>query len=131
LLIYDIEEPDMEDVLNQTIVRTERGLVITGTRITIYQLMEFLKADRPPSLVKELFRLSNEQMDGVLSYIAEHQSEVEAEYQEVLKNADRNRVYWEERNRERFLAISKLPPTPGKEALHAKLKKLKSELGMP
>jgi uncharacterized protein (DUF433 family) len=118
-------------VLNQTIVRTERGLVIAGTRITIYQLMESLKANRPVSLIKDLFKLTDEQMDGVLKYIAEHRSEVEAEYQEVLKNAERNRAYWEERNRERFLAISKLPPSPGKEALHAKLKKLKSELGMP
>jgi len=117
--------------LNQTIVRTERGLVIAGTRITIYQLMDYLKADRPTSLIKDLFRLSEEQMDGVLKYIAEHRSEVEAEYQEVLKNAERNRAYWEERNRERFLAISKQPPSPGKEALHAKLKKRKSELGMP
>ena len=115
---------------NQTIVRTERGLVIAGTRITIYQLMESLKADQPPSLIKDLFRLTDEQMDGVLRYIAEHQTEVEQEYQEVLKNAERNRAYWEERNRERFLAISKLPPSPGKEALHAKLTKRKEELGM-
>ena len=121
----------MQRGLNQTIVRTERGLVIAGTRITIYQLMDYLKADRPTSLIKDLFRLSEEQMDGVLKYIAEHRSEVEAEYQEVLKNAERNRAYWEERNRERFLAISKQPPSPGKEALHAKLKKRKSELGMP
>ena len=120
----------MQKVLNQTMVRTERGLVIAGIRITIYQLMDYLKADRPTSQIKDLFRLSDEQMDGVLKYIAEHRSEVEAEYQEVLKNAERNRAYWEERNRERFLAISKQPPSPGKEALHAKLKKLKSELGM-
>ena len=92
--------------------------------------MEALKADRPTSLIQELFRLSDEQMDGVLKYIAEHRSEVEAEYQEVLKNAERNRACWEERNRERLEAISKLPPSPGKEALHAKLKKRKEELGM-
>ena len=120
----------MQEVLNQTIVRTERGLTIAGTRITIYQLMDYLKADQPTSLIKDLFRLSDEQMDGVLRYIAEHRNEVEAEYQEVLKTAEQNRAYWEERNRERLLAISKQPPSPGKEALHAKLKKRKSELGM-
>ena len=120
----------MPKLLNQTIVRTERGLVIAGTRITIYQLMDSLKADRPTSLIKDLFRLTDEQMDGVLRYIAEHRSEVEEEYQGVLKSAERNRAYWEERNRERFLAISKQPPSPGKEALHAKLKKRKAELGM-
>ena len=121
----------MQKVLNQTVVRTERGLVIAGTKLTIYQLMDSLKADRPTSLIRDLFRLTDEQMDGVLRYIAEHRSEVEDEYQEVLKNAERNRAYWAERNRDRFVAISKQPPSPGKEELHAKLKKRKSELGMP
>lgn len=120
----------MQEVLNQTIVRTGRGLSIAGTRITIYQLMDCFKAGQPTSEVRDLFRLSDEQMDGVLEYIAEHRNAVEAEYQEVLKTAEQNRAYWEERNRERLLAISKLPPSPGKEALHAKLKKRKSELGM-
>lgn len=117
-------------MLNQTIVRTERGLSIAGTRITIYQLMDYLKADQPHSLIKELFKLSDEQMTGVLEYIAQHPQQVETEYQEVLRQAEASRAYWEERNRERLEAISKLPPSPGKEALHAKLKKRKSELGM-
>ena len=121
----------MQKVLNQTIVRTERGLSIAGTRITIYQLMDYLKAGQPTSLIKKLFNLSDEQMTGVLEYIAQHKDQVEDEYQEVLKQAEASRVYWQERNRERLLAISKQPSSPGKEALHAKLKKRKSELGMP
>jgi uncharacterized protein (DUF433 family) len=121
----------MQQVLNQTIVRTERGLVIAGTRITIYQLMDYIKADQPTSMIKDLFRLTDEQMTGVLEYIAQHPEQVEEEYQEVLRQAEANRAYWEERNRERFLAISKQPPSPGKEALYEKLRKLKAELGMP
>ena len=120
----------MQEVLTQTIVRTERGLSIAGTRITIYQLMDYLKADRPTSLTKDLFKLTDEQMTGVLEYIAQHPEQVEEEYQEVLRQAEASRAYWEERNRERLEAISKLPPSPGKEALHAKLKKRKEELGM-
>lgn len=69
-------------------------------------------------------------MTGVLEYIAQHPEQVEAEYQEILRQAEASRAYWEERNRERLEAISKLPPSPGKEALHAKLKKRKEELGM-
>jgi len=107
----------VQEVLNQTIVRTERGLSIAGTRITIYQLMDYLKADQPTSLIKDLFRLSDEQMDGVLRYIAEHRNEVEAEYQEVLKTAEQNRAYWEERNRERLARIAAQPPKPGQEAI--------------
>jgi uncharacterized protein (DUF433 family) len=120
----------MEGKVTQTIVRTERGLSIAGTRITIYQLMDYLKAGQPTSLIKDLFRLSDEQMTGVLKYIAQHPEQVEEEYQEVLREAEASRAYWDERNRERLLAISRQPPSPGKEALHAKLKKRKSELGM-
>jgi len=120
----------MQEVLNQTIVRTGRGLSIAGTRITIYQLIECLKAGQPTSEVQNLFRLSNEQMADVLDYIAHNAEQVEEEYQEVLKQAEENRAYWEERNRERLLEIAKQPPSPGKEELHAKLKKRKSELGM-
>jgi uncharacterized protein (DUF433 family) len=120
----------VQEVLNQTVVRTERGLSIAGTRITLYQLMDYIKAGQPTSMIRDLFRLSDEQMTGVLEYIARHPEQVEQEYQEVLRQAEENRAYWEERNRERLLAISKQPPSPGKEALHAKLKKRKSELGM-
>ena len=121
----------MQEVLNQTVVRTERGLSIAGTRITIYQLMDYFKDNQPTSLIKELFKLSDEQVNGVLEYITQHSEQVEEEYQEVLRKAEANRAYWEERNRERFLAISKQTPSPGKEALYEKLKKRKSELGMP
>ena len=121
----------MQEVLNQTLVRTERGLAIAGTRITIYQLWEYLKDDLPTSMIKDLFRLSDEQMNGVLEYISQHPEQVEAEYQEVLRHAEARQAYWETRNRERLLAIAQQPPSPGKEALYEKLKKRKTELGMP
>lgn len=92
--------------------------------------MDYLKAGQPTLLIKDLFRLSDEQMTGVLEYIAQHPEQVEAEYQEVLRQAEASRAYWEERNRERLLAISKQPPSPGKEELHAKIKKRMLDLGM-
>jgi len=120
----------MQEVLNQTIVRTERGLTIAGTRITIYQLMDCLKADQPTSIIKDLFRLTDEQMTGVLEYIAQHPEQVEEEYQEVLRQAEANRAYWEERNRERLQAISQQPPKPGTEKIRALIEKKKRELGI-
>jgi uncharacterized protein (DUF433 family) len=115
---------------NPVVVRTERGLTVAGTRITLYLLMDYLKADWPPKLVKDWHNLSDEQMQGVLDYLAAHRDEVEAEYQLVLRQAEENRAYWEERNRKRFAEIKKLPPTPGYEAAYAKLKAIKAELGM-
>ncbi len=33
------------------IIRTERGLTIAGTRITLYDVMDYLKAQYPPKLI--------------------------------------------------------------------------------
>ena len=114
-----------------TVIRTEGGLTIAGTRITLYDVMDYVTADWPPKLIRDRLNLTDQQITDVMAYITAHRAEVEAEYQEVLREAQAIRQYWEERNRERLLAIAKLPPSPGKEAIHAKIKKRKSELGMP
>lgn len=65
-------------------------------------------------------------MHVALAYIEAHRDEVDAEYQMVLKQAEENRQSWEERNRDRFARIAKMPPKPGKEALWAKLREQKA-----
>ncbi|RIK45032.1 MAG: hypothetical protein DCC55_00715 [Chloroflexi bacterium] len=120
----------IEPTENPFVVRTERGLTVAGTRITLYLLMDYLKADWPPKLIQHWHDLTDEQIEGVMVYIDAHRADVEAEYQLVLKQAEENRAYWEERNRERFEEIKKLPPKPGYEKLYAKLKARKAELGM-
>ena len=35
-----------------TVVRTDRGLSIAGTRMTLYQIMDYLKAEWPPKLIQ-------------------------------------------------------------------------------
>ncbi|MEK6300056.1 MAG: DUF433 domain-containing protein [Acidobacteriota bacterium] len=121
-------------VCRKAIVRTERGLSIAGTRITIYQLMDYLKADQPTSAIKDLFRLNDEDMTGVLELILDELKQYpdkhEEEYQEVLRQAETSRTYWEERNRERFQAIAQQPPKPGREEIRARLEKKKAELGI-
>lgn len=103
------------------IVRTERGLTITDTRITLYDVMDYLTAGYPAKLIREKLSLSDRQITSALSYIEAHQAEVEAEYQEVLQIAQENQQYWENRNREHFAQLAAMPPKPGKEALRAKL----------
>ena len=71
------------------VIRTERGLSIAGTRITLYDVMDYLKADWPPGLIRQWLDLTEQQMADVMMYIEEHQAEVEAEYQQVLAYADR------------------------------------------
>jgi uncharacterized protein (DUF433 family) len=108
------------------IIRTERGLTIAGTRITIYDVMDYVTAQYPPKFIRGLFNLTDEQMNAALAYIEANRTEVEAEYQIVLKQAEENRQYWEERNREHFARVAAMPPNPGREALRAKLQEQKA-----
>ena len=85
----------------ETVIRTERGLSIAGTRITLYNLMDYLKAGWPPALIGSWLNLSAGQMTDALEYIAAHQAAVEAEYQTVVQHSQANRDYWEARNRNR------------------------------
>lgn len=114
-----------------TVVRTSRGLSIAGTRITVYALLDYLHADWPPKLVQDWFNLTDQQMADILTYLAAHRDEVEAEYQQVLHQADANRQYWEARNRERGPHRAPTPASPEQEALRAKLRTWKSQLRQP
>jgi len=113
-----------------TIVRSDRGLVIAGTRVTLYDVMDYLHAGWPPKLIQNWLPLSAEQLDCALSYIEAHRSEVEQEYQTVLQIAQDNRQYWEARNRERLAKIAALPPKAGQEEIYAKLQAWKVQLGL-
>lgn len=104
-----------------SIIRTERGLTIAGTRITLYDVMDHLKAQYSPKFIRDAFNLTDEQIRTALSYIETHCTEVEAEYQEILKDGAETQKYWEERNRERFARIAATPPRPGYEAVRAKI----------
>ena len=108
------------------IIRTERGLTIAGTRITLYDVMDYVTDQYPPKFIRSLFDLTEAQINAALSYIEANRSEVEAEYQLVLKLSEENRQYWEERNREHFARVAAMPPKPGREALWAKLQEQKA-----
>jgi uncharacterized protein (DUF433 family) len=105
-----------------TVIRTERGLSISGTRITLYDVMDYVIAGWPPHLIQNRLNLNSEQIADVMAYLAAHRTEVENEYQVILQEAQSNRQYWEERNRERLAQIATLPPQPGQEALREKLR---------
>ncbi|MEG4446907.1 DUF433 domain-containing protein [Microcoleus sp. AT9_B5] len=110
------------------IIRTERGLSIAGTRITIYDIMDYVTAQYPPKLIRGLFDLTEEQINAALAYIEANRAEVEAEYQMVLKEAEELRLYYEEKNRDLIARIAAQPPKPGEEAIRAKLQAAKAKL---
>ena len=110
------------------VMRTERGLSVIGTRITLYAILDYLHADWPPKLIQEWLNLSEAQMAGVLTYLAEHREEVETEYQEVVRRAAEIREYWDTRNRERFPGLSLEQLTPEQRLLWEKLQEWKKRI---
>ena len=118
------------DIEQTTVVRTSRGLSIAGTRITLYSIMDYIKAGWPSHLIRDWLDLTDEQIEDVLNYIEAHREEVEAEYQLVLQQAEENERYWREYNREHLAKIAAMPPKPGQEEVWAKLQAAKAKLGM-
>jgi uncharacterized protein (DUF433 family) len=112
-----------------TIVQTSRGPSITGTRITLYTVLDYLHADWPPKLIQEWLSLTDAQMADVLAYIAAHRDEIEQEYQRVVQQAEESRRYWEQQNRERLANRTVTPPPRDQAALRAKLQAWKDKLG--
>jgi uncharacterized protein (DUF433 family) len=103
------------------IIRTERGLTIAGTRITLYDVMDYVIEQYPPKFIRGLFDLTEEQINAALAYIETNRADVEAEYQIVLKSAEELQQYYEEKNRDLISRIALKPPKPGTEAAWEKL----------
>ncbi|MGB3264162.1 MAG: DUF433 domain-containing protein [Microcoleus sp.] len=49
------------------IIHTERGLAIAGTRIAVYDIMDYLNAGWTPKLIPGWLRLTEEQLNAALS----------------------------------------------------------------
>jgi hypothetical protein len=108
------------------ITRTERGLTITGTRITLYDVMDYVKY--PPKFICGLFNLTEAQINAAFAYIHSHQEEVEKEYQIILQEAEDLKKYYDDQNRNLISQLSKMPPPKGREAIWEKLQTQKAKL---
>jgi uncharacterized protein (DUF433 family) len=120
----------MTSAANQhlSIILTERGLTIAGTRITLYDVMDYVKGQYPPKFIGAMLNLTDEQVNAALSCIKAHRQEIEAEYQLVLKEAEELRQYYEEKNRKLIERIAKMPPPKGREVAWEKLQAQKAQL---
>lgn len=114
---------------NSTVTRTERGLVVRGSRLTLYQIMDYLLADYSREMILEYHPwLSAEQLDDVLNYIETNREEFEAEYKEVVEYSEEIRRYWEERNRERIAQFNPDKLSPERRAVWDKLEAWRKEI---
>ncbi len=73
-----------------TIVNRGRGPEIAGTRITVYDVMDYLKHGWHRDRIAALFRLSSRDVQAAIDYIKEHHEAVKADYQRIL---ERHRTY--------------------------------------
>lgn len=111
-----------------TIARTERGLTIVGTRITIYDVMAYRKAWYSDRSIREKLGLTQEQIDIALNYIKENLDLVEAEYQQASETEIEIRQYWENHNRDRFTQLAEMPDKCDQTELREKLKAWKERI---
>ena len=111
----------------EIVMRTDMGPAIAGTRISIYTIMDYLHDDWPPKLIRDWLGLTQAQIDSALAYIDVHREQLATEYEELDKEQERDRQYWEERNRN----LPKPKPvldTPEKAALWEKFEVWKKQL---
>jgi uncharacterized protein (DUF433 family) len=74
------------------IINRGRGPEIAGTRITVYDVMDYYKHGWHRDQTAALFRLSSRDIQAAIDYIESHEEEVEIEYQTIL-NRHRNYKY--------------------------------------
>jgi uncharacterized protein (DUF433 family) len=119
---------DMISQSNKKVVitRTERGLTISGTRITLYDVMDYVKSQYPAKFIQGLFELTDEQINAALSYIEINRDVVEAEYAQVIRETEELQVYYANQNRDRLISTAAKVKT-GNEAAWKKLQKMRSQ----
>ena len=76
--------------VESTIIDRGRGPEITGTRITVYDVMDYLKHGWHRDRIAAMFRLSSRDIQAAIDYIEQHREHVEAEYRGIL---ERHRNY--------------------------------------
>ena len=60
------------------------GPKIEGTRITVYTVLDYLRAGRTRDWISALLHLSSDQVQAALDYIRDHDTQVNAEYEAIV-----------------------------------------------
>jgi uncharacterized protein (DUF433 family) len=101
--------------------------VLWGKRITLYFIMDYLKAGWPPRLIRHWLDLTEEEITTSISFIESNREDLETEYNEVVRKANDREQFWRERNRQRQIDTSKRHFTPEQAAAWARLMSIKRD----
>jgi uncharacterized protein (DUF433 family) len=60
------------------------GPKIEGTRITVYTVLEYLRAGRTRDWIAAMLNLSSDQIQAAMDYIHDHDAQVNAAYETIM-----------------------------------------------
>lgn len=75
--------------MSAKIINRGRGPEIEGSRITVYDVMDYAQHGWHRDRIAALFRLSSHDIQAALDYIALHQDEVTATYHKIRTRPER------------------------------------------
>ena len=101
------------------IIDRGRGPEIRGTRITVYDVVDYWKDGWRCEQIAGLFRLPPNEVQAAITYIKEHEQEVMADYQAILERHEELRRKYHTPEIEAKLARNR-------EKLQAKLAEIRS-----
>jgi uncharacterized protein (DUF433 family) len=70
--------------MSTLIINRGRGPEIAGTRITVYDILDYTRVGHHHTYIAAILGLSSAQVLAAIRYIEEHQDEVLANYQKIL-----------------------------------------------
>ena len=76
-------------MLEAKIIDRGRGPEIAGSRITVFDILDYLQEGWDLVQIALFFRLSTRQVDAAVRYIDQHNDEVMEEYQRILERCAR------------------------------------------
>jgi uncharacterized protein (DUF433 family) len=84
-----LHERRIGTVTEARIVKTGRGPEIVGTRITVYDVLEYHKEGYHRDMIADTLELSSGQVEAAIRYIEEHRDEVMASYDKNMERINR------------------------------------------
>jgi uncharacterized protein (DUF433 family) len=77
----------LPEIRTPRIIDRGRGPEIEGTRITVYNVLDYRKIGWHRDRIAMFFRLSSDQIQVAIDYIDAHKEEVEADYNRIVERA--------------------------------------------
>jgi uncharacterized protein (DUF433 family) len=121
---HDTDDPDAPTIIR----RSDMGLAISGTRISIYDVVDYLHDGWTNDEICDALTITTSQLQAALDYIESHREEVEAEFADVVRAAEERRRYHEERLRQHLASLPPVPPTAEQAIFYKKLAEQRGQL---